>query len=421
MRCLVPIAASSLLALGLLAPGVPAAPAGQADAAPAPDAFHFALGEIASYSGTFSLKQGSGDSTEETQFRTRLTYRVDAANGGKSTLLVIRLVKATEAPATEANEKGSGTEGGKGEKKEASGAGGDAKSGAGAEFGGELAFARTQRFAMPRSGDRYTLEALDDEELELNETQGGLDLYCPLEALLPPTTVPPEGEKRQSRGEVSVLGLAQATASIVTSARREPQAAGAPGTVTVQREIAPAEAGAKLAFEFQGNPATLLRWRELFAFTPGGGLVAAVERDLTFELTLEDSPLRVEASLRLKRETLATPSAAEGKALDEVVARLRSAASEFAAHKPSAEIEKSVQAAAAAARGTLLDAAAPALELRLAVYRSFFEESEEGRQLAQLLGKPAPDFTLADMEGKEVKFREVTRGKVTLLTFWGYG
>ena len=123
----------------------------------------------------------------------------------------------------------------------------------------------------------------------------------------------------------------------------------------------------------------------------------------------------------LERRQRVLPAAEEAKKLDDLEARCSALAREFSAHKPSTEIEKRVTDLAEAARGTLLADAAAALKLRLKIYRSFFEESEEGRRLAQILGKPAPDFTLEDLQRKRVKFREAIAGKVTLLSFWGYG
>ena len=39
---------------------------------------------------------------------------------------------------------------------------------------------------------------------------------------------------------------------------------------------------------------------------------------------------------------------------------------------------------------------------------------------AKLIGSPAPDFTLEDLEGKKVSLSDF-RGKTVLLAFWGYG
>jgi hypothetical protein len=44
--------------------------------------------------------------------------------------------------------------------------------------------------------------------------------------------------------------------------------------------------------------------------------------------------------------------------------------------------------------------------------------AEEKR--AKLIGSPAPDFTLEDLEGKKVSLSDF-RGKTVLLSFWGYG
>ena len=94
---------------------------------------------------------------------------------------------------------------------------------------------------------------------------------------------------------------------------------------------------------------------------------------------------------------------------------------EFAARKDSGEIAKLVASFAERAQGTLLEGATKPLRVRLRAFREFFEETPTGRQLAKILDKQAPDFTLDNLEGKHVKFRDTVRNKVTLLTFWGVG
>jgi hypothetical protein len=48
------------------------------------------------------------------------------------------------------------------------------------------------------------------------------------------------------------------------------------------------------------------------------------------------------------------------------------------------------------------------------------DEKEARAKAAALIGKPAPDFTLKDLAGQEVSLSQF-RGKVVLLSFWGYG
>jgi thiol-disulfide isomerase/thioredoxin len=40
---------------------------------------------------------------------------------------------------------------------------------------------------------------------------------------------------------------------------------------------------------------------------------------------------------------------------------------------------------------------------------------------ASMVGKASPDFSLPDIEGVETRFSRITKGKVTLLSFWGCG
>jgi hypothetical protein len=71
-------------------------------------------------------------------------------------------------------------------------------------------------------------------------------------------------------------------------------------------------------------------------------------------------------------------------------------------------------------RGLLVSATQP-LRQAIAWQLDARAGEKEREAVAQaLLGKPAPDFTLKDLDGKEVSLRDF-RGKVVLLSFWGYG
>lgn len=62
----------------------------------------------------------------------------------------------------------------------------------------------------------------------------------------------------------------------------------------------------------------------------------------------------------------------------------------------------------------------PQLERQFAAAASKLTRPANPDALAdQLIGKPAPDFTLEDMDGKQVALSDF-KGKVVLITFWGY-
>jgi hypothetical protein len=67
---------------------------------------------------------------------------------------------------------------------------------------------------------------------------------------------------------------------------------------------------------------------------------------------------------------------------------------------------------------------AAAVEPLRARARAAIEAGEAARaaeeRRAKLIGSPAPDFTLEDLEGKKVSLSDL-RGKTVLLAFWGYG
>ncbi|MEM7234301.1 MAG: hypothetical protein AAF517_19135, partial [Planctomycetota bacterium] len=70
---------------------------------------------------------------------------------------------------------------------------------------------------------------------------------------------------------------------------------------------------------------------------------------------------------------------------------------------------------------SFLEAFRSAIGTRLNAYGKTFESNAGGRILAKILDKTTPDFELEGLDGKKHKFRELTKGKVTLLSFWGYG
>ncbi len=175
----------------------------------------------------------------------------------------------------------------------------------------------------------------------------------------------------------------------------------------------------KATFDFRGSEATLNKWEESYTRDKKQGIISGIRIGYEFSVSINgnDITLSLDCALEAKEiTTLAkTPALAKG------LAAFRTASAAFADMKPSTETRPLVEDV-----GKLLDkspwsALARAARTQHQGFVETFESDDAGKVLAKIIGKPAPDFTLNDLDGKQVNFRKETAGKVTLLSFWGYG
>lgn len=241
--------------------------------------------------------------------------------------------------------------------------------------------------------------------IELETPHQMVGIYLPLRLGMPPV-------KLQSEPHYEVLILNQIPVKI----RYSMGAPGSPGIDSSTSSISNAE---KAAFDFRGNKATLNKWQESYTSSRKTGVVTGIR--IVYEMSVSIDGNNISLSLDCELEAKEITTLAKTPALQKGLAAFRKATAAFAAMKPSTETRPLV-----AEVGKLLDkspfsALARASRTQLEGFVETFESDDAGKKLANILGKPAPDFTLADLDGKQVNFRKETAGKVTLLSFWGYG
>jgi hypothetical protein len=255
--------------------------------------------------------------------------------------------------------------------------------------------------------------ARHDHEQETESPRQRLDMLLPLE-LLPPFPLPELNGREEREQEVIVLNNAAVKARFrITHSGRQ-----GGGSIAV-RELA----GPSGDFEFMENTARLTGWREAFELSPPG-VVRKISRKLVFTLKFEEEAggdVRIAVDSSLAAKEMRRLTAPERGLLTAAVRDLEQIHDLFAARKPGATIEPRVEALERRVAGSPLSPLGLAVRSHLAGYRETFELNDSARLLAKILGRPAPDFTLEDLEGKKVSFREAIRGKVALLSFWGYG
>ena len=252
-------------------------------------------------------------------------------------------------------------------------------------------------------------EPIDYAPYELEEAAHTIDLFVPLE-VLPEFKLPASGTEQKESKVIDVLGFAKPTVELkVTAAEKD-------GQLIVERSLG----GTALpSFRFRDLPAELAIFRQTYRLQPQSREVLSYEGHLKVDVLVdEDSGQKVslERKIRLASPPARSASAEELAILDDLDAAL----SALDARKASTEIEPLIQALTKKAASSSLDSIGTALTIRLAAFTQTYESSPEGKMLAKLLGHQVPDFKLKDVDGKEIDFREFTKGKVTILSFWGY-
>ncbi len=241
-----------------------------------------------------------------------------------------------------------------------------------------------------------------DTAIELENAHQMIGIYLPLRLRMP--TVKP--------GKHEVMILNQIPVSIKYSQGISEAADGDQVVSTLSN-------AGKASFDFRGNEASLNSWKETYTSSRKTGLVSKISID--YEMSVSINGNKITLSLDCDLEAKEVTTLEKTPLLQKGLAAFRKSAGAFKGMKPSSETRPLVDET-----GKILDKSpwsslARASRTQLDGFVETFEADDAGKILAKILGKPAPDFTLAGLDGKKVNFRKETAGKVTLLSFWGYG
>jgi hypothetical protein len=270
---------------------------------------------------------------------------------------------------------------------------------------GERPLAAMDEVEEKVTGSGAALEPIGETPMELEEASLALRGTLPLD-VLPPLPLPATSEGR-AQVEIPVLGLA--LVRLPLAVKVEPSGEG----TRVHVELAP---GARPEFTYGEGKGVVTAWSRSDRLSTSGSPQSIAE---TVAVAIEEGDSKTSAERRLSLEA-ASVSGAAGEA--EALAReLEEVSKLFSGLKPSKEIQARIERLEASKGGRMAEIAAKALSARVADYIALFEKDEDAKKLAALIGKPAPDFALEDLEGRKTSFRELARGKAILLSFWGYG
>ena len=241
--------------------------------------------------------------------------------------------------------------------------------------------------------------------IELETPHQMIGIYLPLRLGMPPA-------KPAGKPGYEVLILNQIPVRIEGAS----STAGVSGSNLETSSISNAK---KATFDFRGSEATLNKWEESYTRDKKQGIISGIRIGYEFSVSINgnDITLSLDCALEAKEITTLAKTPVLGKGL----AAFRTASAAFADMKPSTETRPLVEEISKLLDKSPWSALARAARTRLQGFVETFESDDAGKRLAKIIGKPAPDFTLNDLDGKQVNFRKETAGKVTLLSFWGVG
>jgi hypothetical protein len=237
-----------------------------------------------------------------------------------------------------------------------------------------------------------------------------------LELQLPSAIFPsyeiPEGGEASREDAVRVVGRSTAKLPLTISV------ASAGRVVTVTRTLEP---GKTAAVDLDGSPSIVDAWTEVHVFDT----VRRIFTEMRRELKVSGQRGEFKMQLRLMNEVklkdvrmLTEPEIRQAALLDKEVGGILD---DFRSKKHPRDIYQRIHSLTIDPEAKLLDGLGDALLSKLSYYRQGRDRDLAAGASTGIMGKEAPDFTLEDLAGKKVSLREATKGKVVLLTFWGFG
>ncbi|HVR75470.1 MAG TPA: TlpA disulfide reductase family protein [Planctomycetota bacterium] len=263
--------------------------------------------------------------------------------------------------------------------------------------------------AFFRVGKAFALEPEEDPHPASVPVVQMIDAYLPA-AFFPAFDLPPSGEAVR---EESVRFPGRGDARL----RLRVKVATTGSTVTVTRTLDEVKAD---ALEIDGARETVEAFKEVFCLDAGTKRLLGVVREV--ETSSERGGLKqrlaVASTLEARESRLLEGADLESiRGLESEVGAVFEA---FRLQAPTREIYARVRRANEHPGAKLISSLPGALLSRFSTHRQALERAEAEKRRSTDTEKAAPDFTLEDLDGKKVSFLEAARGKVVLLTFWGF-
>lgn len=228
-----------------------------------------------------------------------------------------------------------------------------------------------------------------------------------------PEKLEKESEATFREEDVKILGVVVARFPVQVTVEK------VGSTLKVTRRLQP---GKTAKLDFDGSPSTLEAWSETHTMDLERRIVSELRREITFFVERGAQKFRTMATHELKAKAVRLLDPAERERAAAVEQGFVDLLDDFRAKKAPRDIYSKIQALEGKEGMKLFAGLSEALLTRFASYRQGLEgEARENKSNASTKSQDAPDFTLEGLDGKSVSFREATRGKVVLLSFWGYG
>lgn len=187
--------------------------------------------------------------------------------------------------------------------------------------------------------------------------------------------------------------------------------------VTVTRTLAP---GSAPTVDLDGATCVVQIWQEVHVIDTEKRVLTEMRREFKASGKRGEHALSYSQKMELSAREVRALTGAEAKYATEADREIAGIFSDFAGKKHPRDVYQRIQSFVDGPQAKLLPGLEDSLLSRLSQYRQARDQEARGTAQAAAV-YDAPDFSLENLEGKMVAFREATRGKVVLLSFWGYG